>query len=100
MNQKILHLTLLRNWFIEILEGRKLEEYREIKPYWKIRLFNQDGSIKDYGIIIFKNGYARNAPEMRIEFKGVKEKIWKNKKVYAIQLGKIFEKKNCEKFIS
>jgi hypothetical protein len=57
MIQKILHLTLIRKWFIEILEGKKVEEYREIKPYWTKRLFKGDGNIKNYEIIIFKNGY-------------------------------------------
>lgn len=31
---KILKLTLEKRWFDMILSGEKLEEYREIKPYW------------------------------------------------------------------
>ena len=46
IEKKILHLILLRKWFIEILEGRKVEEYRDIKPYWTKRLFDVEGLLK------------------------------------------------------
>lgn len=95
MKQKILHLTLMKKWFIEILEGRKVEEYRDIKPYWTKRLFDSNGNVKDYDVIIFRNGYAKDALEMKVEFKGVR--VEKDK--YVILLGNILEKKYCEKFI-
>lgn len=31
---KILYLTLKKQWFDMINDGIKTEEYREIKPYW------------------------------------------------------------------
>ena len=37
---KILHLTLKKKWFELIKSGVKKEEYREIKPYWIVRLFD------------------------------------------------------------
>jgi hypothetical protein len=89
---EILHLTLMRKWFLEILEGKKKIEYREIKPYWTKRLF-ADGKQKKYDYIIFKNGYSKNAPEMKVEFLGVKIK-----EKYEIILGKVLEKKNCDLF--
>jgi len=89
----------MKKWFIEILEGRKVEEYREIKPYWTKRLFEENGSPKDYDIIIFKNGYAKDAPMIKVEFKGVKDGVWKGEKVYTIQLGEILEKKGCGKLL-
>lgn len=95
VSMKILHLTLKKKWFDEILQKRKVEEYREIKPYWAKRLFNSDGSIKDYDLIVFRNGYSKNAPEMKVEFKGIKTKTFGDKKYYAIELGNILEKRNC-----
>ncbi len=89
--QNILHLTLMREWFIEILEGKKKIEYREIKPYWTKRLYNENGSPKKYNHIIFKNGYATDAPTMKVKFLGVKIK-----EKYEISLGDILETNNLE----
>jgi hypothetical protein len=76
----ILHLTLEREWFDEIAAGRKVEEFRDRKDYWKTRL---EG--KSYAIVRFRNGYGRNAPEMDVEFKGVD----KRRGAYVIRLGKV-----------
>ena len=60
----MLTLPIKREWFDMILAGVKKEEYREIKPYWEVRLRNAFG---DYGIatarkkVMFRNGYGRNA---------------------------------------
>ena len=91
---KILHLTLHKKWFDQILEGTKKVEYREIKPYWTKRLFDEEGQPKKYDFIIFRNGYSKDAPIMKVEFKGVREGILKENvgmkkgvKVYEILLG-------------
>lgn len=81
---KVLHLTLMKKWFDEILEGTKKTEYREIKPFWTKRLFDEEGNVKDYDYILFKNGYSKDCPKMKVEFKGVKIR-----KEYEIELGKI-----------
>lgn len=36
----ILHLVLKAQWYNLIASGVKKEEYREIKPYWLVRLFD------------------------------------------------------------
>jgi len=87
---KVLHLTLFKRWFDEILSGTKKIEYREVKPFWKKRLFNPDGSIKKYDEIMFTHGYGANRPKMRVEFLGVHELNGK----YEIILGKILESIN------
>ena len=89
MPNKILHLTLHRKWFKQILEGTKKIEYREIKPYWTKRLFDSQNNPIKYDYIIFKNGYNKDCPIMKIEFLGIR----KNKQ-YEILLGKILEKHN------
>jgi hypothetical protein len=77
---KLLHLTLKKKWFDMIASGEKKEEYREIKPYWSRRLLSNYNSIghsrfepefKDFNVIVFKNGYGKNAPVLFVEFKGV-----------------------------
>ena len=68
---KILHLTLKKKWFDMINSGVKKEEYREIKPYWKKRLFDENGNFKNYDYIIFKNGYSKNAHSIKVNFMGV-----------------------------
>lgn len=95
-----LHLTLFRRWFIDILEGTKTEEYREIKPFWAKRLF------QPYNTVTFRNGYAKDAPLMVVEFKGVEVKeIYhpihhQPMTVFAVKLGAILHTENCDKLVS
>ena len=71
---KILHLTLKKKWFDMIASGEKKEEYREMKPYWQARLV-KDGywfsqAVKDFDVIRFRLGYAKNAPTIDFKFLG------------------------------
>ena len=72
-------------YFDAILKGEKTIEYRDITPYWSKRL---EG--RHYDVIQFRNGYAKIAPVMIVEFKGMDIDDGR----YAIQLGKILESKN------
>ena len=85
---KILHLNLYRKYFNAILNGDKVLEYRDITPYWSKRL---EG--RHYDIIQFRNGYAKNAPTMVVEYKG-----WDVNEdgEYELYLGKIIEVNNYE----
>ena len=78
---KILHLNLFRKYFDQIAEGTKTIEYRDKTNYWKKRIEN-----REYDMIKFRNGYAKNAPTMLVEYKGylVGEE-------YELKLGKIIE---------
>ena len=80
---KTLYLTLHKRWFDEILAGTKKIEYREIKPYWTRRLFNKDGTPKQFDEISFRNGYSKNCRRMRVEFLGIRTE----KEEYEISLG-------------
>jgi hypothetical protein len=84
MSGEILYLTLMKVWYDQIKNGTKKVEYREIKPYWTKRLFNQDGTPKQFKKIEFKNGYSKNAPKMQVEYKGIK-----TSDKYEIQLGEV-----------
>ena len=70
-------LPITRKWFDMILAGEKKEEYREIKPYWRIRIAKALGLEKRLMVldmildmepqeleVKFRNGYGRNAPEL------------------------------------
>ena len=85
--QKILHLNLYRKYFDEIAEGTKTIEYRDKTDYWKRRIEN-----RKYDIIKFRNGYAKDAPTMLVEYKG-----YTIGKEYELKLGKITEVKNYER---
>jgi hypothetical protein len=83
---KVLHLNLHRKFFAAIAARMKRVEYRERTPYWRQRLEN-----RDYEFIQFRNGYATAAPEMLVEFRGVKKIRKWGKPYYAIALGGILK---------
>ncbi|PIO07908.1 hypothetical protein COU59_02525 [Candidatus Pacearchaeota archaeon CG10_big_fil_rev_8_21_14_0_10_34_12] len=84
---RVLHLTLHKKWFDEIKSGKKKEEYREIKPYWINRLFDNKGKPKNFDIVEFRNGYSKNARKMSVEFLGLK----KIKSEIVIKLGELIK---------
>ena len=73
-----------------IASGEKLEEYREIKPYWDKRLNKQ------YDVIQFRNGYSKDAPKMTIELIEIRKGLGLTHlgapmfdNVYVLRLGNI-----------
>ena len=85
-------MTLNRTPFDDIIAGKKKTEYRENKAFWRKRLIG----IK-YKKVHFRNGYAKKAPFMRVEYRG----LWKYGKgpgsYFALRLGRIIELKNYRK---
>lgn len=95
MKKKILTLTVSKQWFNMIADGKKSEEYREIKPYWVARLFQDNSNIidvqylasglagrtdllkryidtqkiilKPFTHILFVNGYRKDSPRIEKE---------------------------------
>lgn len=91
---KVLYIPLKKEFYNRIATGEKDWESREYKDFWIKRLVNSDGSFKHYDFILFQYGYHKDAPQMLVEFKGVK--INKNKigflkweKEFEIALGKV-----------
>ncbi len=92
--ESILYLNLKKEYFDLIQKGEKTSEFREYKKHWIQRLMNPDGSFKKYDYILFQNGYHKNAPQMKVEFKNIKiinEKVslFKRVKYFEINLGQI-----------
>lgn len=94
MAKKILHLILYKQWFDEILSGKKKFEYREMNPFWTKKLFDENNQPIPYEEIRFRNGYRKDARVMRVEFMGVIPEPQNNR--YAIKLGRILEAIRCE----
>lgn len=89
--KKVLTLTVSKQWFDMIADGRKDEEYREIKPYWASRLVNQQAEggevlfdeyggyccvtgepeYKPYTHVLFINGYRKNSPRIEKEIESI-----------------------------
>lgn len=59
-----LHLTLRKKWWEMIESGEKLEEYREIKPYWIRRLcrHGKDEPTEGYRWNMCVNGGCQLSP--------------------------------------
>ena len=90
---KTLTLAIKKKWFDMIASGVKLEEYREIKPYYKSR-FN-----KPLTHIRFTNGYGHSVPSVTVELLGISKGIPKPEwskgtieqgtEVYVLSLGDV-----------
>src|SRR5712671_3567672 len=85
----ILHLNLHREFFDAIARKRKRIEYRKQSPYWRKRLDD-----RKYDAILFRNGYAKDAPEMLVEFRGLRRYGIGRDAYYAIRLGQILRIKS------
>jgi hypothetical protein len=86
--KRVLHMNLHREFFAAIIAGTKRMEYRDHSPHWRSRLED-----REYDVIQFRNGYARNAPVMVVEFRGVGQEGRGNSAKYAIRLGRILSLK-------
>ena len=112
-NTSQLYLVLTKQWFTEILEGRKTEEYRDFTDFYINRLceLNEEGEIidtKKYDTVKFQMGYSKNAPQMVIEVLDIRidvdeEVDFENGDLltqencnFTIVLGKILEKINID----
>lgn len=82
----ILHLSLYREHFIDILAGKKRQEYRRRCPHWDRLL------AKSYTTVKFINGYGASRPWLTA---GI-DKIEKTKEHWIIHLGQISASGNIE----
>lgn len=89
--KKVLTITVSKEWFDMIVSGEKIEEYREIKPYWASRLVNQQAEsgevlfdefggycrvignleYKPLTHVLIKNGYYDDSPKIEKEIESI-----------------------------
>jgi hypothetical protein len=70
MSSRILHLNLHKQFFDDIANRKKKTEWRERTDYWSARL---DG--RAYDLIVLRNGYSADAPELHVEWKGFRKVV-------------------------
>ena len=83
--KKVLTLTVSKQWFDMIVADEKIEEYRQIKPYWIKRLTTNCeveydvaletycGKVlyRPYTHVLFINGYRKDSPRIEKEIKSI-----------------------------
>ena len=47
-----LHLIIKKKWFDMILSGEKTEEYRDIKPYYNLRLIGREYDTASFAMVM------------------------------------------------
>lgn len=83
--KRVLYLTLKKKWFDRIRSGKKKVEYRQVKPYWIKRLFDEDGVIRVWDEVHFRNGYGKDKPLVIAEWRGTVKVAG----FYQIHIGKL-----------
>ena len=71
MEKEKRNLTLIvkKRWFDMYTSGKKREDYREIKDYWRKRLMTENGKFKEFDNVIIQNGYGKNAPKLIYKYR-------------------------------
>jgi hypothetical protein len=106
LNAPVFHLNLKKEWFDMIAEGKKKEEYRDVKPFWNDRFSNGEVHIKGKWyhatdiMICFSNGYSTNRRQMNFECDGIRKKEGGNplwganplKPYWCISIGEMISK--------
>ena len=105
-SKQTLKLTLSKKPFEVMITGEKTEEFREVKKWTTSRLYNKDGSKKEYKYVKFTNGYGKDRPYFICIFNrtyignNIKRKYSNNlnlsfeNEIYVIELGEIIITKN------
>lgn len=80
---RILKLTLSKEPFQVMETGEKTNEYRNPSNWIKSRLFNKDGTKRDYDFIEFYDSYKTNRKQFSCEFKGFKKTLFEKSFSYS-----------------
>lgn len=99
----MLIFPLKKEWYEKIRSGEKTVEYREIKDYWRSRLYNALGFFPEQGskihvpiYCILRLGYTKRQMTARITkidvVDGKDTDLRVDKPVYAIHLANVREK--------
>jgi hypothetical protein len=96
-SKETLQLPIKGKWFNKCISGEKKEEYRDIKPYYRSRFQNADGTFKQFKYVELINGYGHRSPRAIFECLGIREGLGNVKMgapfvyCYIIGLGKMIK---------
>ncbi|QJD77142.1 ASCH domain-containing protein [Spirosoma rhododendri] len=102
--QRVLSIVIKKEWFDQIADGTKNEEYRDFTPHWQSRLLNSDDEYREFDVVEFINGYNKNAPRLVVEWKGTEVVMFDDATdnsdnpddyQFVISLGKVLKRTNC-----
>lgn len=79
---KTLYLTLKKKPFDVMVTGEKKSEYRKNTKWIRSRLYNRDGTKREYDNVKFTNGYGSTRPYFIVKYINF-EKINEFKKIYS-----------------
>ena len=82
--------TLDREWFVQIVDGEKRVEYRQIKPYWTSRLRAVTVPFR----LVLRNGMLPPVPVVTVRIDRVVPNPWRTKKrsgSYALHIGGVLK---------
>lgn len=94
---KTLYLPIKQEWIKMILSFVKREDYRTMTEYWRKRLYNKDGTPRDYRFICFHNyktAWWFSFDGIDIGEGNVRWGAPAGENVYRIKIGKFIEE--CE----
>ena len=83
--------TIKRQWYADIVAGRKRVEYREIKPYWTRKL----EAVSTPFLLRLINGMSPNAPEVMVVVREIRRNS--RRQCYELHLGSIRSVKNWDR---
>lgn len=78
-----LSLTLRKDWFDIMVTGEKVHEFRNPSEWIQSRLYNKNGSLKEYDLIKFVNGYGKMSPYFICEYRGFQFAKWDHDVMYG-----------------
>jgi hypothetical protein len=83
--------TLEREWLAKIVDGSKRVEYREIKPYWTLRLSRVSTPFR----LVLRNGMNPPVPVLTVRIDRIvpnpKRTGRKPKGSYALHIGRVLK---------
>lgn len=85
----VITTTLKRQWFVEIVEGRKRVEYREIKPFWTQR----PRKVKTPFKLVLRNGMNPPVPVLTVRIDRIvpSPKHRPRSGTYALRIGRVLK---------
>lgn len=87
--------TIQRQWLAEIVAGTKTIEYREVKPYWTMRLVQSGGTTIPCPFKMrLINGMSKKAPEVTVRIDKITVDTHVPPTQFELHIGKVLNVKN------